>query len=69
LYRISVTGTSSSDHNREVAALNSDHYRQAGFYLGFWTSGGGGRGYCRHSPEACVPRQFWVLWEWFWSIL
>ena len=28
LYRISATGTSSSDHNREVAALNSDCYRQ-----------------------------------------
>ena len=29
---ISATGTSSSDHDREVAALNSDHYRQVPLY-------------------------------------
>jgi len=26
LYRISATGISGGDHNREVAALNSDQY-------------------------------------------
>jgi len=31
LYRISATGTSSSDHNREVDALSSNHYRVAAF--------------------------------------
>ena len=33
LYRLSATGTSSSDHNSQVAALNSDQYRWVPLYI------------------------------------
>ena len=33
LYRLSATGTSCSDHNSQVAALNIDQYRQVPFYI------------------------------------